>query len=134
MTILRILPFFLLVAACIPHREERWAPVPADAGPVACTALRLAARGFAVDTTQAGVIRASSIGDYWETVVTTVIAPADSSAPVRVTSALYPLNSDRRRSDGINVGKQVEVGRALESCGFDAFARIRPARRPPPAP
>jgi hypothetical protein len=113
---IRIVLLALLLAACFGRREERWAPVPAGAGPLACSSARLQARGYAVDTAQASVLRATTGGPEWEAVVTAQIQP-DSA--VRITSDLFSLENGERRRFGVHISKQVEVGNAMESCGFD---------------
>lgn len=113
---IRIVLVALLLAACFGPREERWVPVPAGAGPLACSSARLEARGYAVDTAQAGVLRATTGGPEWEAVVTAQIQP-DSA--VRITSDLFSLENGERRRFGVHISKQVEVGNAMESCGFD---------------
>ena len=130
---IRILPLLLLLAACVGRRVERWVPVPENASPLACTALRLQARGYAVDTTEAGVIRATIGGFDWEVIVTATQQPAGSLDPWRIRSDLFSLRDGGRRRFGTDVRKIGEVGAAMDSCGYDASARIRrhPTRTPP---
>lgn len=123
---IRILPLLLLLAACIPQRVERWVPVPENAGPLACTALRLEARGYTVDTTQAGVIRATIAGFDWRVVVTATEQPPGSTDPWRIRSTISSLRDGQWNTWGTDIRKIGEVGAAMDSCGYDASARFRP--------
>lgn len=117
MNILRILPLLLLLASCA-ARAKPWAPVPAGTEPTACTAIRLVARGYAVDTTQANVIRATFTEPDWETVVTATVLPPGDRDRIRITSDLFDLRGGKRESIGVHITKQVEVHQAMHSCGF----------------
>lgn len=117
MTIIRILPLALLLAACA-ARARPWAPVPAGTDPTACTAVRLAARGYAVDTAKANVIQATFREPDWETVVTATVLPPGDRDRIRITSNLFDLRGGKRESIGMHITRQVEVHQAMHSCGF----------------
>jgi hypothetical protein len=123
MTILRVLPLVLLLAACGPG----WVAVAPGTTPMQCAASRLAARGYLVDTTftdafRLRVVRLDEPGFYVDT-LTLAPAPPAASTYWDVESHRWSGEGAAHRRRGTLVDDEFEVRRAVESCGIDTWAR-----------
>ncbi|HYW13875.1 MAG TPA: hypothetical protein VE871_18070 [Longimicrobium sp.] len=123
MTILRILPLVLLLAACGPG----WVAVAPGTAPMQCAATRLAAHGYLVDTTftddfRLRVVRLDEPGFYVDT-LTVEPAPPLSSSYWAVESHRWSGEGAAHRRRSRLLDNEFEVRGAMESCGIDTSAR-----------
>jgi hypothetical protein len=123
MTILRILilPFVLLAAAC----GTRWVAVAPGTATIECTAIRLAARGWIVDTVYTNhrrirVILVEEGGLSVDTVTAQLLSPPATSY-VRMESRWWYGEGAARRHMGMVGSHRIEMRNALKSCGVDAW-------------
>lgn len=123
MPILRILlPLALvLAAACGP----RFIAVAPGTPPMECTALRLAARGWTVDTVftnhrRIRVVRHEEPGFSVDTVTAQVFSPP-SIFYTRTDSRWWYGEGDTHRRVGSIIDSEVEVSLAMKSCGLPVW-------------
>ena len=97
---------------------------------VECAAGRLAARGFAVDTLQPNVVRATFRRDSRESVVRAALLPPHDRGRIRFTSDQYALDDGGRRPMGADSAVQTEVHQVFSGCGVYGSTN-RPAWKGP---
>lgn len=111
----------LLLAAC----GTRWIQVAPGTPVIECTALRLAARGWVVDTVftnarRIRVVKHEEPGFSVDTVTAQLLSPP-ATQHVRIESRWWYGEGDEHTHAGSILDSQVEVRMAMKSCGVPVW-------------